>query len=385
MGAIGGLLGLNGGSSGSGYGNPERANIVNPTSPDQISNAYTGVQGSLQGQNALLAALQGQNGLSNQNQVYGQLQGIANGTGPNPAQAMLNQATGQNVANQAALMAGQRGAGSNVGLIGREAAQQGANTQQQAAGQAATLQANQSLNAIGQAGNLANTQAANQIGQTNANTSAQQAEQQNLLNTQLGVNNANVASQGNINNANSSMANTTMQGQQGLLGGLLNAAGVGVGKAQGGEIVKYADGGDASAFQGPQSKFGQFLSGVQSGGPQSPAMSPGGGSNEGSRELSKGVTSASKGIAKAADTAGSASMARGGDAKNMTAGGKVNASGSKQKAVARGNSYSNDKIPALLSEHEIVLPREVTMSKDPVGESAKFVAAVIAKRRMGKR
>lgn len=85
------------------------------------------------------------NVLAGQQGTAAQYQNIANGTGPNPAQAALNQSTGQNVANQAALMAGQRGAGANVGLLARQAAQQGAATQQQAVGQGATLQANQQI------------------------------------------------------------------------------------------------------------------------------------------------------------------------------------------------------------------------------------------------
>jgi hypothetical protein len=62
-------------------------------------------------------------------------------------------------------------------------------------------------------------------------------------------------------------------------------------------------------------------------------------------------------------------------------GGHVNAKAPAQKAVASGNSYANDKIPAKLSEGEIVLPRTVTMSSDPVRASADFVQKVIAKRK----
>jgi len=62
----------------------------------------------------------------------------------------------------------------------------------------------------------------------------------------------------------------------------------------------------------------------------------------------------------------------------------VRANSPKQKAVAKGDDYANDKIPAVLSEHEIVLPRSVTLSDDPVGNAAKFVAQTLAKRR-GKR
>lgn len=261
MGSIGGLLGTAGGAAGSGFSGPTSAQTVNPTNPGQITSAYNGTQSAMQQQQNLLQALQGQNGIANQSQVYGQLQGVVNGTGPNPAQAQLAQATGANTANQAALMAGQRGASQNAGLIARQAAQQGAANQQNSAGQAATMQAQQSLNALTGAGQLAGTQASNQIGQTNANTSAQQAEQQNLLNAQQAYNSAQVGMQSNINSVNGQLANTTMQGQQAMLGGLSNSMGGASGMlggvtsmfgAKGGKVTSkgfrrgYDDGGQVS-------------------------------------------------------------------------------------------------------------------------------------------
>ena len=90
------------------------------------------------------------------------------------------------------------------------------------------------------------------------------------------------------------------------------------------------------------------------------------------------VSAAPAGSALSLATLGAA---HGGMANDFRAGGKVRADSAKEKAVAKGNNYSNDKIPAVLSEHEIVLPRSVTLSKDPVRESAKFVAKVIAKRK----
>lgn len=250
MGAIGGLLGTAGGANGTGFSGPQLAQISSPVTQNQINTAYSGTQDSMASQQALLTALQGQNGLANQSQNYNQLQGVINGTGPNPAQAQLAQSTGQNVANQAALMAGQRGAGSNVGLIARQAAQQGANTQQQAAGQAATLQAQQSLNAIGQAGTMANTQAGQQIGQTNANTQAQQAEQANLLTAQGQYNNAAVSNQASVNNVNGQLANTNMQGQQAVVGGVMNGFGALANLAMGGTVKRFADGGDSDSDTG---------------------------------------------------------------------------------------------------------------------------------------
>ncbi len=310
MGAVSGLFGLGGGAAGTSFAAPKMANIESGTDVNEIGAAGAKSDAALRQQQYLLNALQQQGGIQNQSNVYNQLQGIASGTGPNPAQAMLNQQTGNNVAQQAALMAGQRGAGANVGLMARQAGQQGGALQQQAVGQGATLQANQSLNAIGQAGNMANTQAANQIGATGAVTSANQAQQANLLNALGAKNTAAVASQNNVNTANAGLAESQMQGTQKGIGGLFSSLGgagslLGGGKggggggggggegmgsssnspyapgasepgpyepqAHGGLIKGYDNGGAVSANQiapppqppqGPQSSFGQFLSQV---------------------------------------------------------------------------------------------------------------------------
>ncbi len=214
------------------------------------------------------------NVFNSQGSTLGQLQGIANGTGPNPAQAMLAQQTGQNVSNQAALMAGQRGAGANVGLMARQAAQQGAATQQQAVGQGATMQAQQSLGALGQmgtqqqgmantaatAGGLGTTQVGQQIsglgqlsaqgqamlgsaqytagqyaGQTNTNVAqpitvgnqyAQAANQNqaNALGAAGNLNTAGVGMQSNINTANAGMASTQIANQPSNLGTIASGA-----------------------------------------------------------------------------------------------------------------------------------------------------------------
>lgn len=415
MASIGGMLGTKGGANGTGFNGPTGADIVNPTDPTQIKDAYGNVQNSMEAQRQLLAALQNQNGLQNQSQVYGQLQGIANGTGPNPAQAMLNQSTGQNVANQAALMAGQRGAGANAGLLARQAAQIGSGIQQNAAGQAATLQANQSLNAINSAGGLANTQAANQIGQVNANTSAAQSEQQALLNAQAAVNNAKVGMQSNINNVNGSLIGTGMQGQQKLIGGLMSGAGAAMG-AEGGVVRHMADGGDASAFSGPQSRFGQFLNS------QSSISSPDIGSSQvpadnsdallkGGKDLGTGIKGM---INKSKDSgtpmAGEPTMsvapmaaARGGKVPAILSPGEKYLKPEEAREVAqgkanpsqvgkiipgkpkyKGNNYANDVVPAELEEGGVVIPNSVMQSKDPVRGAADFVRKTLAKKKVKK-
>lgn len=426
------MLGLSGGAAGTGFAGPANSGVINPTDAGQISGAYNNVQDSMASQRALLSALQAQNGLGNQTQVYNQLQGVANGTGPNPAQAMLAQSTGANVANQAALMAGQRGASANSGLIARQAAQQGASTQQQAAGQAASLQAQQSLNAINSAGGIANTQASNQIGQTNANTQAQQAEQQALLNAQAQVNNANVGMQSNMNNVNGQLANTTMQGQQKMVGGLMNSIGGFSGFADGGEVpdtstptfsssssdgdkggglsaimkvlplLALADGGEASAFQGPQSKFGQFLTSQASvnsfdtATPTFSAAMPSSPKKDKPEDKTK-PTEDENGIG------GNGYLAEGGKVPAMLSPGEKYLKPNEAMAVAKGkespadvgkiipgkpkykgNNYANDVVPAELDEGGVVIPNKVMQSKDPVNGAAKFVQAVLAKKRMKK-
>ena len=64
----------------------------------------------------------------------------------------------------------------------------------------------------------------------------------------------------------------------------------------------------------------------------------------------------------------------------MKKGGKVKADSKAEKAVKADNSYSNDKIPAMLSEGEIVLPRSVTMHPMAPAKAAAFVRRIKAKK-----
>jgi hypothetical protein len=485
MGAIGGMLGTSGGVNGTGISGPKQAGIDKAATIGQANNQYGNADDALAAQQRLLSAIQGQHGLAMQSDVYnssenlanqlaranglktqqgaisglqnlsGQYQNIANGQGPNPAMAALANATGANVANQAALMAGQRGAGSNVGLVARQAAQQGAATQQQAVGQGAEMQANQQLSALGQMGGLqqsiaglggqqigmqqaqqqalagqANQMAANQMAATTGlSQGAQSLYGQNL--GALGAqNSAQVASQGNVNSANASMANTSMQGQQGVVGGLMGGAGavgkVALGVAYGGEIKNnYADGGMVNA---PTGSFGQFLSGWNPGGfqgtmPSGEFINETPSSNPGAEALQKSLTGAGEKIAAgmkdkassgpdtvqsgsnvlmAGESAPQQNMSSMAPAPQMSVGapatssmpvgdgfykgglaatgGPVDAKSPDQKAEKQGNSYDNDKIPAMLSEGEVVIPRDVMQSEDPIKAATDFVAGVIAKR-----
>lgn len=122
-------------------------------------------------------------------------------------------------------MAGQRGAGQNAGMIARQAAQQGAANQQNAAGQAAQLQAQQSLGALGQLGGIAGQQVSNQMNATQQKAQLGQGEQQNILGAIGAQNNANVANISNQNAANAGLQQANAKGQQGLMGNLMGGIG----------------------------------------------------------------------------------------------------------------------------------------------------------------
>lgn len=380
MGFVGGLLGTSSGNSGA-AGMNYQAGSFNPYqafTPQQITDQYNNAQSGLTQQQNFVNALNAQNGIQNQSNVFNQLQGVANGTGANPAQAMLNQSTGQNVANQAALMAGQRGAGANTGLIARQAAQQGAATQQNAVGQAATLQANQSLGALNQLGGIAGQQVGQQANAIQGYNQAAQGEQSNILGAVSNYNNVNEAMQANANNANAGIAGITAGGQQGLLGGALGGLGASgvLGKGassglsaagplaagyDGGIVRKYADGGDVpsqnsvpTSYQPipepgqPQSWAGQFLKNQN---------------NESVIPIQQNSTQpqfANKGaLIKGEQFAAQGRMIPG-------------------KAKVKGDSLKNDNVPAILSPGEIIIPRSVAQSKDAPAKAAKFVSAVLA-------
>lgn len=269
--SVGAMTGIGNSAAAQGLGwNPGQAGLLNPVTNQQAQDAYTQSQTGIANQAAFLQALQGQNGIQNQSSVYNQLQGVANGTGPNPAQALLAQSTGANTANQAALMAGQRGAGANVGLIARQAAQQGGANQQAAAGQAATMQANQSLGALNQLGGIAGQQVGQQAAATGALTGAQQSEQGLLYGQVNAQNEANIKQSQGINQIQAAQAAQGAQAQTGLIGG---GAGALMAMNKGGPIQSYADGGFtlSNDYSLPASNIQSPSSSQPSGAPQAPS------------------------------------------------------------------------------------------------------------------
>lgn len=382
-------------------------NLQTPTTMKQAQDAYTEAQNTLNNQNAFLGALQNQNALGNQTSVYNQLQGVANGTGPNPAQAMLNNSTGQNVANQTAMMASQRGSGANPALMARQAAMQGANTQQQAAGQGAALQANQSLGALNQMGGLATNQANQYANAMNADTNAAQG----LYGLTLGgINNQNQAQNASMGSQNAANAGVSSQvaGSQGKF-----LEGITGGIAKG--VTMMADGGQVAATPlkestGPTSGVGKFFQ--QYADTMAPQQTPG------TPTPSSGYTDAGAGIGKGISSLfGSSGVDSGGSgamnpAQMMASGGKVPAmvspgeqylapkdvekvkKGSNPlkvgehipgKPKVKGNSYTNDTVPKTLEAGGIVIPNSIMQSKDAAKKAAEFVAAHLKQKSLKKK
>lgn len=346
MSFIGSMLGIGQGGQ---YAPAAATNVINPVTGAQANTAYDQTQQGLAQQQAFLAALQGQNGVGNQSAVFNQLQGVANGTGPNPAQAMLANATGQNAAQQGALMASQRGAGANPALLARQAAQQGGALQQQAAGQGAALQAQQSLGALNQLGGIANQQVGNQAGALNAYNSAAQGQQGQLLGSINNQNQVNAGQQANINNNNAGLAGINSSAVGGALSGLGSALSVGAKAlaAEGGEINTIGKEG----YPG-KSKAGMHLHGMAKGGKVPALVSPG------ERYL---PPSEVKKVEQ-------------GKKSPMKAGEKIPG-----KPKYPGNDYRNDTTPKTLQEGGIVIPNEVLQSKNPEKAAHAFISAIIAR------
>lgn len=325
------------------------------------------------------------------------------GQGPNPAQAQLNESTGKNIAGQSALMAGQRGGASNVGLLARQAGQQGAATQQQAVGQGAALQAQQQLaaqQALQQQQATMGTQNIAEQGVNNQlfNTAAGAQNTQNSNNIQNTAMAQNINSQTSQNNANS-----VNQKEGGLLssipvvgslfgaeGGLVTHHGfehksapkmsnVSMKDRYPGHIQNMADlyHGEAMAEGGEVGESASVFTPNLS----NAAMYAGGGSKKSKPDSpapdalkTDPISDLAGGAGDAGGITGAAPASEIGDISGLAmlaaAGGKVPG-----KPKYPGNNYKNDTVPTMLSPGELVINNEIMQSSDPVKNAAKFVAA----------
>jgi hypothetical protein len=358
----------------------------NPFENPYVQGALAAQQGGIGQQQGFANQLGGQNGVGNQNQVYGQYQDIYAGKGPNPAKEMLAQATGANVANQAALQAGQRGGSSNVGLIARQAGQAGSNAQQQGAQQASLLQAQQSLGGLGGAGNIAGQQVgqqSNALANLNALLQGNTSQIGNLTSLQNGgINNANrnqlaqeqlglgalqgnqqaqnqangqlldASAKQNIASANNAArANEQAQGNQNTItSGVINSVG--------GALTTALTPEKAETKPPVKAAYGGVI-----GNPKLAAVS------EADRFPAhiKGIAAIYHGD-KLQELEKMPKFYSGGMAKD---GGKVPG-----KAKMAGDHPANDTVAAKLSPGEVVIPRSVMESDDPAGNAARFVASI---------
>lgn len=437
-GTIGGIMGTNNNFQATG------ANIQQGTNTAQLNQAYAGAQGALnQATNQSNVLNQGLNqGANTQSNLSNQLQAESLGQGPNPAQAALNQNTGQNISQQAALAASTRGAGANAGLVGQNAANTGAALQQTAVGQEATQAAQQQLNAQNSLQNLAATQVGQGASATQLANQTQQNEQNILQGANTAANNAAVSQQQNINTTNAATSAANQNAAQ------QTAAGIGSALNQGGDLISslFAKGGKvhphlkATAMIYHPQHFDDGGEAWQndtpvtsdiSGGPSAtlPAYTPpqqgksGGGGGGGAAGLlallaeggqawqpSAPVNSTISGgpsvnlpqyIPPApsqkqkpknadstqsdadvdlADVGSGIDYYRGGKTKNFKKGGDVPG-----KPKIGHDDYGNDTVAAKLSPGEVVMDLNTLKDKGKLGQMARFVAKEIERKKAGRK
>ena len=316
--------------------------------PDQIAAAQAQLGNANNAASGLAGAAGNNDAFAMQNALAGQLAQGAMGQGPNPALAQLQQTTGQNIASQAALQGSQRGIGANPGLLARQVAQQGGQLNQQAAGQAAVQQAQQQMGYQQQLQNLLGQQVGQQQNAVGLQGQLATTNQGQLLQSQSAANTANAG----VAQAN---ANTNGKIAGGIFGGLGTIAGNLFPKTAGG----LAEGGMAGQTGAMATQKEHYAQGGE-------VITP----DHIADYFCSGGYMSNGGMPPIPD----ATLDYYSDGKGPVVPGK---------AEVAGDSQKNDKIPAMLSPGEIVVPR--TKAMDPA-KAAAFASQVSmrAKRRHGK-
>lgn len=371
--------------------NGYQAQLAPTTQVDYATPLSTGFNNLNQGYGQNQALLGQQQALANQFQA--QIQG----GGPNPAQAALAKNTGENVASQAALMAGQRGAGSNAGLVARQAAQQGASTQQNAVGQAAVLEAQQRQQA---SQNLMEQQKAQQ-----STIQGEQGIQGNLYGASANANNAqnntNVANYGMAQGINAQTAQNNANAVNKTTSGLMNGAGsLAALFAHGGRVGSLPDHlYKMASIYHPQHLDSGGLVDFGVGSPQAATPStpklPGGegldtsgafdsvkkmGGSKG-KDGGGGSSSSMPTDSDWASYTGADKRAEGGRVgSQMKAGGKVPG-----KPKVNHDDYGNDTVSAKLSPGEVVIDLDTLHDEGKLGQMARFVAQNIERKKAGRK
>jgi len=352
----------------------------------QAQELYKQQQDRLLQQQQFVNALQAQSpqAIAAQQQLLKQLQGQAMGTaGPSVAQRQLAETTAENAQRQAALMASQRGASANLGLLARNISDVGAGAQQQAARQAATLRAQEQLAAQQGLAGLTGQQLG-QIGQAQqTGLAGTTAAQQNVLNAIAESNRAREAAskqQGGILGGLAGAVGTVLGGP---LGG---AIGSGIGSlfgggsrgsnisdytslAHGGKVQGYAEGGEVEEMDGDE-----YLRRLQDdlGKPAPVGVAQ-------NRFAQGGVVPAMVSPGERYLPPAEVKKVKDGEKAPHKAGEKIPG-----QAKVAGDSLKNDTVKKNLKEGGIVIPRSVMQSDNAEEKARQFVAAILA-RQQGKR
>lgn len=290
-----------------------------------------------------LAGSQGLGGVLSQQQSLAQaLQAQANGQGPNPAQDQFKQNVNQAIAQNAGMVASQKGI--NPALAARMAGQNAASMTQGAASNEAQLQAQQQLAAQQELGQNLAQQGNTVMGQGQLHSTAG-----GLIGQQVGAQGA---------------AGQTMMGAGQLAGTMGSLANGMYGNAVSGQTAQNNTGVNASL--GAQ----QINSGVAAGNVQARGQVLGG-------------------VLNAGGAIGAAALAHGGevgvDGKAMSLAQALMARGGQVPGQPQhpGDDYRNDVVPTVLSKGEVVLPNSVTQGDDAPAKAAEFVEHLKAKAHPG--
>lgn len=258
----------------------------------------------------------------------------ARGEGPSVAQQQLAQSTGNAIEANRALMAGQRGAGTNVGLIAKAAGHQAGDQLRGANSDAAMLRAQEMLaarRALAQQQQMMAQGAGSMFGTAGGLQNAQNIGNIENYRMMQGINSG--IAQGNVNTIND------------LSGGLFKGAA----SAIAGIPLSKGGGGGAGANPGSGAGLGE----------------PGGGA-----WFAKGgkIPEHIQGIAQILHPE-----------HFERSGGHVPG-----RSMYSGDDERNDRVPALLSPGEVVLPNSVTQSADPAQKAAEFIRHLQEKKEIRK-
>lgn len=348
--------------------------------------------------------------IASQNDLIKQIQTQAT-SGASPSDIIAKQMSNQNLAQTQGLIGSQRGI--NPGLASREAANMGANINQQAAGQMAAQRAQEQQNAnqlqAGIYGNIGNEYTGQQ------STAAQSSLSQNSANAQ-----GTAGLMGGIAQAGMMFLKDggEVQPQNYDIGGVVGDL-IGGAKSYFGKLLHPSDTPAAASVQPENGQAKSQFFNPYKGKDDGSSSSAGGGQkassqdsyNQNLNQYGKGIANLAGGLAGRVGNLASGLFSSGdsgfgsygaGDpyagpdlssagtmlaAKGGMINGETYAALGKMipgKAKAKGDNLKNDTVPAMLSPKEIILPRSVTLHPDAPEKAKQFVAAVLAKKRMKK-